>query len=182
MTQARLAHLVGGSQSTISRIERGVASADLRLHAAIASVLGLEFVANVYPVGSPVRDAGHVRLMGRLRALLPAEYRWRTEVPLPFPGDSRALDAVVAAPPIDAAFELETRLLDAQALVRRATLKLRDAGVTSMVLVLPGTRANRDAVAAAEPTLRGSFPAGSREILAALRTGQTPLRSGILFA
>jgi hypothetical protein len=50
-----------------------------------------------------------------------------------------------------------------------------------MILVFPDTAANRQAVEAAGPTLRPSFPLSSRAILAALRAGRIPTANGILF-
>lgn len=129
--------------------------------------------ANV-PGGSPLRDAGHVRVLARLRALLPATYRWRTEVPIPITGDRRAIDAMVADPPIAAGFELETRFGDAQSTDRRILIKQRDAGLSAMILVVPDTRHNRLAVAAAAPTIRASFPLDGRQVLRALRAGSPP--------
>jgi hypothetical protein len=102
-------------------------------------------------------------------------------VPVPIAGDRRAIDSLIADPPLDTGFELETRLTDAQALVRRATLKQRDAGIACMILVFPDTAANRQAVEAAAPTLRSSFPLSSRASLTALRAGTTPTANGILF-
>jgi hypothetical protein len=149
--------------------------------AMIGDVLGLDLVVSVHPGGAPIRDAGHLRLMNRLRSRLPGEFRWRTEIPMPIMGDRRAIDTMIVAPRIDAGFELETRLLDAQALGRRVLLKQRDSALQSMVIVLPDTAINRASVSTAAPTLRPAFPLGSRAILAALRAGQTPTANGILF-
>lgn len=50
-----------------------------------------------------------------------------------------------------------------------------------MILVLPDTRHNRAAVAAAQATIRPAFPLDSRQVLAALRAGAAPAANGILF-
>ena len=181
ISQQSLAAAVGISQTQYGRIERGDADAGLEILCAIAEVVGLTIRASVFPGGPPIRDAGHVRALARLQALLPAHYRWRTEVPLPIARDQRAIDAVIVEPPIPAAFELETRLLDGQGTTRRILLKVRDAGMEAAVLVLPDTTSNRDAVAAASPTIRAAFPLSSREVLAALRAGRCPAQSGIIF-
>lgn len=166
----------------MSRIERGRATADLVVLAMFGSVVGLDLWVKLFPAGSPVRDAAHARLLGRLQARLPSEFRWRTEVPIPVPGDQRGIDAMIVEPAVDAGFELESRLLDSQAVTRRAALKQRDAGLACMILVLADTMANREAMAAAEPTLRAAFPLDGRSLLNALRSGQTPPAGGILFA
>lgn len=147
----------------------------------IGAVLGLDLAVTLHPGGTPVRDAGHIRAMTRLRDRLPRHFLLKTEVPVPIAGDRRAIDALVADPPLNTGIELETRLTDAQALTRRAILKQRDAGIACMILVFPNTEANRQAVEAAGPTLRPSFPLSSRAIVAALRAETTPSANGILF-
>lgn len=181
VTQQRLSELVGVSQGLMSRIERGAAHVDLLTHGAIAEVLGLRLSVAIYPAGSPVRDAGHVRLFMRLQARLPGHFRWRAEVPIPRPGDLRAIDAMITVPRLDVGFEVESRLMDAQALVRRVILKQRDAGLACVVLVFADTVANRDAVTGAAATLRASFPLEARTALAALRQGEVPTDNAILF-
>lgn len=135
----------------------------------------------LYPGGSPIRDAAHVRVMGRLKAILPTAFRLAAEVPIPIPGDQRAVDAVLVDPQLRVGFELESRLLDVQALIRRVALKQRDAGLARMVLVFPDTPANRAAASTARATLSAAFPAGHRSVLAALRVGQLPPANGMLW-
>jgi hypothetical protein len=169
------------SQGQISRIERGRATTDLVVLAMFAAVVGLTLRARLFPAGPPVRDVAHARLLARLQRRLPERSRWRSEVPLPLPGDQRGIDAMIVEPGINAGFELEVRLLDAQAVSRRASLKQRDAGLACMVLVLADTAANRAAVAAADATLRAVFPLDGRSVLQSLRTGRAPPAGGILF-
>jgi transcriptional regulator with XRE-family HTH domain len=169
------------SQATVSRIERGAAAATVDNLAVLAGIVGLDLVVRLYPGGSPVRDAAHIRAMARLLALLPGTLRIASEVPIPIPGDQRAIDAVVVEPPLGVGFELETRLLDAQEFVRRAMLKQRDAGLACFVLVLPDTAANRAAAGAAAPTLRAAFPQPHRVVMAALRAGVRPPGNGMLW-
>jgi hypothetical protein len=71
--------------------------------------------------------------------------------------------------------------MDAQALARRTTLKSRDSGIDRVILVLADTRANRRAVAAADPVLRPVFPLDSSMVLTALRNGRLPSLGGIVF-
>jgi transcriptional regulator with XRE-family HTH domain len=181
LTQAAVARALGVSQKQISRIELGSAGADVVQLAAFAAVVGLDFVVKLYPGGAPVRDRASARMLARLQGLLPTQYVWRTEVVIPIPGDQRAIDAMIIEPRIDTGFEFESRVPRAEGLARRLMLKQRDAGLTSMVLVLADTRANREAVAAADPTIRGAFPLEGRAVLAALRAGRAPEANGILF-
>jgi hypothetical protein len=83
-------------------------------------------------------------------------------------------------PPIRVGFELESHLLDAQALARRASLKQRDAGLARMVIVIADTALNRASLAAADPTLRAAFPLRGRALLTDLRAGRLPRDNGVL--
>jgi len=132
LSQRRVAAAVGIAQSRLSAIERGVAaSPSLEALAQIAGVVGLELSLRVFPAGSPLRDAGHAALFGRLRATTSPILRWRSEVPLPITGDRRSWDAVAfdASGAMVMAVELDTRTRDAQALARKLALKKRDGGV-----------------------------------------------------
>lgn len=182
ITQASVARLVGTSQATISRIERATGQADMTLLAMIGTVIGLDLVVSVYPGGTPMRDAGHIKLTHRLQRLLPTEFVWRTEQFMPIRGDQRSIDAVIVSPPLGAGFEIESRLVDAQALARRTLLKQRDANLACMILVFADTTANRRTVASSDATLRPAFPLGARRLLSALRSRRTPSANGILFA
>ncbi len=70
--------------------------------------------------------------------------------------------------------EVETRIHDAQAQVRRITLKMRDSGTDAVIVVVADTPLNRRAVAAAAPMLSGTFPVTARKALAALAEGRYP--------
>ena len=73
-----------------------------------------------------------------------------------------------------------SRLMDARAQVRAATLKQEASGVDRLVLVLADTRHNRAALVAAAPTLKPAFPLGPRETFAALRAGRLPPANGFV--
>jgi len=100
LTQVQVALACGLAALYISRIERGAASG-VSLHhlARILSVVGLDLTARAYPAGSPLRDAAHIALLGRLGALIAPCLTWRAEVPLPNPGDLRAWDAMITLGP-----------------------------------------------------------------------------------
>lgn len=181
LSQRLVARLIGLSQAQVSRIERGRRAASVVVLATFAAVVGLDLSVKLFPGGSPVRDAASAHLLGRLQKRLPDMFRWASEVPIPLAGDQRGIDAMIVEPAIQAGFELESRLLDGQAVARRAALKQRDAGLTCMVLVLSDTIANREAMAAAGPTLRAAFPLEGRAVLKALRSGETPAAGGIVF-
>ena len=116
----------------------------------IASVLGLDPSIRLYPAGPAVRDAGQLlRLQAFLDDVRPP-LRYRIEMPLPQQDDrtdSRAWDAMLEGGGKRTAIELEMRLRDIQALVRRVDLKRRDDPTDSFLLVVADTRANRRVLA-----------------------------------
>jgi transcriptional regulator with XRE-family HTH domain len=173
LSQTAVARAAGVSHATVSRVELGRASsANLVVLARIASVLGLDLSARVYPVGPPVRDAAHLALVARFTARLHRSSHVRTEVPLPGTNDPRAWDMVIfgAGPPI--AVEAETRLGDMQALERRLALKQRDSGLERVLIVVADTRGNRVVLrTVGAPT---GYPRRSRAVLAALAEARDP--------
>jgi hypothetical protein len=124
-----------------------------------------------YPAGDAINDAAQVALLGRLRARCHPSLVWRTEVPLPLPGDLRAWDATITSDAIRAAVEAETRLRDLQALDRRLALKQRDGGFDHVILLVLGSRANRSIIRAHADTLRTRFPVAGVTALERLETG-----------
>jgi transcriptional regulator with XRE-family HTH domain len=181
LSQDVVAAAIGVSQAHVSRIEaaRGRAPG-LELMAAHASVLGLRLRIQAYPDGEPIRDRAQLRLLAALRARLPAEVAWRTEVPLPIEGDRRAWDAVLMVEEGWTAIEAETRLRDIQATQRRIELKRRDdPRVGRVVILVADTARNRTALVEAGPQIRRQYPLGTREVLGALGAGVLPALDGI---
>ncbi|MBI3747824.1 MAG: helix-turn-helix domain-containing protein [Chloroflexi bacterium] len=175
------AQSVGLSESVLSRLERGrltdVSVAQLALACA---AVGLRFSARAYPDGDPVRDVAHTTLLQRLRSVVNPHAGWRTEVPLPIPGDLRSWDAQIRFGSTVVAVEAEVRLADLQALERRIALKRRDGGVEIVVLLVADTHGNRRVLAAHRDALRAGFPLSTRATLASLREGLPPVASGIV--
>jgi hypothetical protein len=146
---------------------------DLELMSRIAAVLGCELSLGIHPVGTPVRDKAHVALLGRFAARLAPSILWRTEVPMPIPGDHRSANGVAQAPDFDAIVEAETRLDDVQAVERPLRGKQRDLDTARAILLVADTRHNR-AVIEGVPGLRREFPIDTRHCLAALGRGLDP--------
>jgi hypothetical protein len=136
----------------------------------LLAVVGLDLSLRAYPGGSPLRDEGHRQLLARFRALLPLSASWRTEVPLPTPGDQRAWDATTDLWGMRVGIEAEMRPTDLQALERRLGLKLRDGGVDRLILVLADSRANRRLIRTVGEGLRSSFPLQGAAANAAIRS------------
>ena len=169
------------SHTEVRRVEAGELR---RLDAAnlfcLAGVVGLDASFRLFPGGDAIRDAAHAALLGRLRTMLHPSLRWRTEVPLPIPGDRRAWDALIVGEGWSCPVEAETRLGDGQALARRVALKQRDGGADHVLIVASDTRHNRLAAqavrAAFAPTLASPAPAVRR----ALADGRHPGVSALL--
>ena len=172
---------VGLSYSTFARIERGMmAHASVAQLALACAAVGLELTSRAFPNGDPVRDRGQVRLIGRLRAILPGAIPLPTEVPLPIAGDLRSVDAASRLDGLWVAFEAETRLVDIQAMERRVLLKQCDGGYDRLILVVADTRANRLVLELHRETMRANFPLDGRRIRASLRQGKAPISNGIV--
>lgn len=139
-----------------------------------AAVVGLSVHIRAYPAGSPLRDQAHRELLARLRARLPGEIGWATEVPLPEAGDWRAWDALVRVASIRIGVEAETRVRDEQALQRRLRLKLRDGGVDHIMLLLADTRHNRTFVREVSAGFLSDFPIPGTVALSRLVAGEDP--------
>jgi transcriptional regulator with XRE-family HTH domain len=145
------------------------------------AVVGLDIPIRSFAGGSPLRDAGQLRLLERLDSIISPKLKRRTEVAVSRdPRDRRTTDLVAATSAGRFGFEAISRFTDGQAQVRAALLKQEASGVDSMILVLADTRHNRRAIDEAAPTLRPSFPLGSRAVLRALRAGQIPRGNGVI--
>ncbi len=175
LSQEAVGGAVGLDRSWVSRLERGLVT-DLSIvqAAELLAAVGLDLSARAYPSASVVRDAPQRRLLGRFRGFVHPSLGWRTEVPLPIPGDLRAWDALIAAPDWRCGVEAETHPHDLQALERRLGLKLRDGAVDCVILVLPDTRHCRAILRDQGDSLRAMFPVTGRDALTRLGAGQNP--------
>jgi transcriptional regulator with XRE-family HTH domain len=170
------------SASEVSRIERGLATwVDLSTLCRFASVVGMDLWARLYPGGEPLRDVAHLRLADAFRSGLGAGLMVRAEVPIGDPRDLRAWDLTLDDQVATGGVELETRLIDAQAQLRKITLKVRDSDVDRVLMVVADTRANRLAVRTAAGLLGGTFAIEDPAAVEALRAGRVPPRDALLF-
>ena len=182
MSYAELGRALGVSGQFVGRICRGsvrhVSAARL---AELAALVGLELVGRTYPGATPLRDAGHAALLGRLRARLAPALVWRTEVPvvaIAGAPDQRAWDATISGDGWLVGVEAETRVSDFQALERRLALKRRDGGLDVVVLLLNDT-AHHQRLLASLGT-HSTFPTSARVALLALGRGSQPPGSAIV--
>ena len=180
LSQAAVGRRAGISGQEVGRLELGrVAEPPPRVLARVAAVVGLDLRLRAYPGGSPIRDAGHVRLLLRYRRRLHAGWAWHIEVPVD-PLDHRWWDAVASKDGVAIACEAETRLHDIQAQARRAHAKFTAGTVDRLVLVVADTDHNRRVLRDAREVLRGNLPLDTRATMAALAIGRDPGANGIV--
>ncbi len=173
--QDDVAAALGISRSQYSRIERGLSPGlTIDTAARLFAVLGQDLAVRAYPAGDPIRDVAHAGLLERLHARCHRSFAWRTEVPLPIPGDLRAWDATALCPACRIGIEAETRLRDVQALERRLALKERDGGMDRLVLLVLDSRSNREVVRSHGEILAARFPVAGRRALELLGAGADP--------
>ena len=180
LSQVLVARAAGMSQSRISRHERDAGrAASLEALAIHCAVLGLRLSVGAYPHGSPVRDAAHLALLGRLRGLVGQRFSWRAEAPISGRDDLRAWDVLLSGA-VSIGVDAETHLYDLQALQRRTELKWRDSGVKRTLLLVRDTRHNRRVLREHADALASTFPLGSAAVLADLVAGRDPGGNGIV--
>ena len=174
----------GISPSQVGRVERGsLRTVSVDQLARVGASVGLDIRVRAYPGPDPVLEAGQVALLGRLRERLHPDLGFRTEVPLPIPGDQRAWDGFIdrlTGVASNLPVEADTRLIDGQGQLRRVLLKLRDSGLEYVLLILADTRTNREALAATASTFAVDFPVSPRRALTALGAGEHPGGSALL--
>ena len=181
LSQRDVGSAAGVSRTTVWRLERGIGvEVTLSALSRVSAAVGLEASLRLFPVGDPVRDAAHVALLGRLRARIHPQFRWRTEVPLPIAGDLRAWDATIAGMGFVIGAEAETRIRDLQGVARRVNLKRKDGELDHVILLVADTRANRVALRIGAADLREAFPISQRDCLRALGEGRDPTGSSII--
>lgn len=180
ISQDTLASAVGLSGSEVGRIERGEGPwVSIEDATRLLRAVGLDLWVKTFPVGPPIRDAGHLRLLSDFEARLPSSVRCEREWPIPGDRDRRALDLVLIGLPRRTAVEAETSLRDLQALERDMNLKRRDATLERMILLVRDSRRNREVLRTAD-ALRRAFPGSTRSVLSAFRRGLDPGTDGIV--
>jgi len=147
----------------------------------IASLLGLEVSVGLHPLGDPIRDAGQQLVAGRLlKNVATPPYVVFREALLPLPGDRRAWDLLLRLGALRIGVEIETRIRDVQALVRRIRERERDGGVAEILIVLSDTAHNRRMVGRLRDALGPRYSTRSGLIIAALRAGVPVPGSGVI--
>lgn len=184
ISQRTMARELGCSQANLWRTEAEQAKVTVIRLAEMASVLGLELSIGLHELGDPIRDSGQQALAGRFGALLSPRWAVTSEALLPMPGDLRSWDKLLRLTGADprhlVGVDLETRIRDVQALVRRTRLRERDGGADSIVIVLSDSSTSRRLVAQLRDALGPDYATNPRLLLRALREGSALVGSGVV--
>lgn len=185
VSQEQLASDLGISQGAYSRIETGrLGDVGVIAISQIASVLGYEVSVGLHPIGDPVRDKGQLACGRRFGALLSDRWRVTDETLLPGAGEQRAWDKLLrltdAAPRYQVGADIESRVWDIQAIVRRTRARERDGQVDHILIVLADSAHNRRIADELRRALGADYATGSRRIMAALRKGERLSGSGVV--
>ena len=171
------------SRQRYSRVERGRCPGLTVLELnRVASVVGLNASVRLYPAGPPVRDVAQTSRLKAFLALGAAPVTYRLEVALPAREvgfEQRAWDAVLYGRGARTAVELEMRIRDVQALLRRMDLKRRDDPTDGFLLLVADTRNNRRLLAEFSEVFVGLPRLRPGAVRAALAGGHHP-GTGIL--
>jgi transcriptional regulator with XRE-family HTH domain len=177
-SQDHVAAAAGISRRHYGRIERGrvqtLSVLDLNR---VGAVLGLQASVRLYPDGVPVRDVAHASRLRRFLEAVRPPLTYRLEVALPAVEgrpERRAWDAVIFRGRERCAVELEMRLRDVQALLRRIDLKRRDDPTEAFILLVADTRTNRRVLAEFEALFESLPRLRSGRVADALREGRLP--------
>jgi hypothetical protein len=150
----------------------------------IASVLGYEISLGLHPVGDPVRDKGQLAIGRRFEELLSDKWQVTDETLLPGAGDLRAWDKLLrlreSRPPHLVGVDIETRVHDVQALVRRTRGRERDGRVAVILIVLSDSAHNRRLVDQLRVSLGAAYATTSRSIFRSLRSGERLVGGGVV--
>jgi transcriptional regulator with XRE-family HTH domain len=185
VTHGEIAQALGMARSNITRLEAGeLKDVGVVRLSEIASVLGYEVSVGLHPIGDPVRDKGQLACGRRFELMLSTKWRVTDETLLPGVGEQRAWDKLMrltdATPPYLVGVDIESRVWDVQAIVRRTRSRERDGHVDEILIVLADTAHNRRIAEELRHSLGPEYSTGVRSIIAALRRGGRLLGSGVV--
>jgi hypothetical protein len=176
LSLARVALAVGRSVAWVSRAERGLVRA-MRFDelGELAAAVGLRLSVSAWPDAPAIRDAGQVAVIRRFRQRIGPRWSWQLEVPLPIPGDRRAVDAVIrAGDGRTAIVEAITQVHDLQAQLRSIRLKARDMQIGRVIVVVGASDRNRRLLRGIGEIAVVGLPVGTREALRTFAVGRLP--------
>jgi transcriptional regulator with XRE-family HTH domain len=181
----QLARELEWSATAVGRLESGQRE-DIGIVALseIASVLGYEVSVGLHPIGDPVRDKGQLACGRRFDAVLSERWRVTDETLLPGAGEQRSWDKLLrltdATPRYLVGTDIESRVWDVQAIVRRTRARERDGQVDHILIVLADTAHNRRIVDELRASLGPDYATSARCLVRALRVGMRLAGSGVV--
>lgn len=184
LSRRQASRLARVSPQTQRRVEEGDASVAMDTACQVAAAVGLKLWAKAFPAGSPtLRDTGQLRIAEYLRGQTHAAYSVTFELAL---GNGRSADMVFFGPIEIIHAEIERRLADWQQLYRSTADKRDEIAAAHqrpvrLVLAVEDSERNRRIAREHAALIRSMLPAGSREVMRALRTGHPLGRDGILW-
>jgi transcriptional regulator with XRE-family HTH domain len=180
-----VARRAGVSPESVRRVEQGDPSVQLDTICAVAEAVGIDVVVTGYPAaGISLRDAGQLTVARIICSM--AHSSWQPQLEVPAGDHGEAIDLVLFGPDEIIAAEIDRRLLDFQETHRRNVRKrdhlaARHQRPIRSILITEDTRRNRQAVRPHLELIRGALPAGSREVLNAVRSGVPLGRDGLVW-
>jgi transcriptional regulator with XRE-family HTH domain len=185
ITVTDVARRASVAPSTVRRIEEAASGISIGVLAAVAGAVGLDLVLRAYPTrGAVLRDVRHARLLDAVRSI--ASRRWSVRMEVSAGEFGRSADMVLYGAVEVIHLELDRLALDFQAQFRSASRKrdfLSEASdrPVRLVLAIEDTRRNRTAMLPHRLLIQSQLPAGSREILGSIRSGNALGRDGLLW-
>jgi hypothetical protein len=178
------AELAGVAPGTQRSVEAGDPAVRIDTVCRVGSAMGLRIWGRAFPATAPtLRDTGQLWLADWLRRQAHPSLSVAIELAL---DNLRSADAVFFGATEITHVEIERLIADFQAQYRVAVAKRDDLAKLHqrpirLVLAIEDTRRNREALRPHAALIATMPPAGSREILRTLRTGEPLGRDGILW-
>lgn len=187
LSQRDLAARAGLTQAFVSQVERGQSVPGLESMVRLSTALGLSLSLRLFPGdGLKLRDSGQLDVALAIRKEVHSGCRVRLEEPIAYGSDRRAADMILETPIELVMLEIERGLVDFQAQYRaaqlkRATLAARVGRAVRLVIAVPDTRRNRKLLSQHQELISTALPVSSRQIWAAIRSGEPIGGDGLLW-
>lgn len=184
LSRRQASRLARVSPQTQRRVEEGDPSVAMDTACRVAAAMGLKLWAKAFPASAPsLRDTGQLRIAEHLRGQAHAAFSVTLELAL---GSGRSADLVLFGPLEILHTEIERRLADWQGPYRSAANKRDEIAASHrrpvrLVMAIEDTERNRRVAREHAALIRSMLPAGSREVMRSLRTGEPLGRDGILW-
>ncbi len=161
----------------------GDPSATIASLCVVAQAVGIDVVLRSYPGRGPsLRDTGQLEMAELIRAV--ADPSWNVALEVPAGDRGEAIDLVLFGSREIIVVEIDRMLVDFQAQYRRNVRKrdhlaARHQRPVRLVMLIDDTRRNRIVIAEHASLLASVLPAGSREVMQAVRSGRPLGRDGL---